>query len=132
MQRFDELRADVIKALTRLQEALGEDITKSTTIIDGVIQRFEFTFELSWKLAKAVLEYNGIEASTPRAVIKEAYKAKMVKDGQAWIDMLEDRNKTSHIYDEAQALEIYNKIKNNHYATLKAFIDSAVTDIKNI
>jgi len=132
MQRFEELRIDAAHVLARLSEALGDDISKSSAIVDGTIQRFEFTFELAWKLAKALLEYNGIDVATPRAAIKEAYKAQMIKDGQAWIDMLEDRNKTSHIYDETQARKIYDKIKTNHYAALKEFIDRAGENIKNI
>ncbi len=117
-ERIEELFTDFKEALERLREAVNEDLSKGNIVVDGTIQRFEFTFELAWKLIKAVLEYNGIEADTPRIVIKEAFKAKILKDGDGWIDMLEDRNKTSHIYDENQALKIYNKIKNDHLKLL--------------
>lgn len=112
--RIKELYSDFKKALKRTTEALKENPSRSSIIVDGTIQRFEFTFELAWKLAKAILNYNGIEADNPRAVLKEAFKAKIIGDGAAWIDMLEDRNKTSHIYDEKQALVIYKKIKEKH------------------
>jgi len=118
-KKIKELSDDFSKALKRLEEALNEDLSKGNIVIDGAIQRFEFTFELSWKLTKAVLNHIGIEASSPRAVIKEAFKANVMKDGEGWIDMLEDRNKTSHIYDEEQALTIYNKIKKTHFSLLK-------------
>jgi len=119
--RIKEIFDDFNRALERLKEALKEDANESSIAVDGTIQRFEFTFELAWKLAKAALNYSGVEVDTPRLVIKEAYKAKLIKDGQGWIDMLEDRNKTSHIYDEQAAMEIYKKIKNNHFKLLENF-----------
>lgn len=121
MERIRDIYLDFKKALARLNQALDEDLSKGSIIVDGTIQRFEFTFELAWKLAKAVLKHNGIEVDTPRIVIKEAFKAKLIKEGEDWIDMLEDRNKASHIYDEKQALKIYDKIKNNHFRLLEEF-----------
>ena len=112
--RIKNLIEDYGKALARFEESLEEDLSKGPIVIDGTIQRFEFCFELGWKALKAVLEFQGVEASTPRAVIKEAFRAKLIEEGEGWIDMLEDRNKTSHIYDEAQARRIYNKIKKSH------------------
>ena len=123
MERIKNLYTDFKKALERLAQALNEDLSKGSIVVDGTIQRFEFTFELAWKLAKAILKFNGVEAETPRLVIKEAFKSNLIddKDGHAWIDMLEDRNKTSHIYDEKQALKIYEKIKTNHFKLLEGF-----------
>jgi nucleotidyltransferase substrate binding protein (TIGR01987 family) len=121
LERIKEIYLDYKKALERLKEALAEDISKGNIIIDGTIQRFEFTFELAWKLARAVLNYNGIEVEIPRLIIKEAFKAKLILDGEGWIDMLEDRNKTSHIYDEKEALKIYKKIKDSHFRLLQDF-----------
>lgn len=123
LERIEEIYADFKDALVRLKEAGNEDLGKGNIVVDGTIQRFEFTFELGWKLLRAVLDYNGIETDTPRMVIKEAFKSKILRDGDGWIDMLEDRNKTSHIYDEKRALEIYNKIKKSHIKLLE--------DIKN-
>ena len=120
-ERIKEVYVDFKDALKRLQEALKKNAPKGSVAIDGTIQRFEFTFELAWKLAKLVLNYNGIEVDTPRLVVKEAFKAKLIKDGDGWIDMLEDRNKTSHIYDEETAVQIYNKIKNNYAKLLENF-----------
>lgn len=98
------------KASSKLHDAtklkLDNDI-----IIDGVIQRFEFTFELSWKLMKIYLEYTGIsDIRSPRGAIRKAFSNGLIEDGEFWIDMLIDRNKTSHLYDEAEARLIYEKI----------------------
>jgi nucleotidyltransferase substrate binding protein (TIGR01987 family) len=65
-------------------------------------------------------------------VIKEAFKAKTIKDGQEWINMLEDRNKTSHLYDEKQALKIYEKIKKNHYKILENFNIHITKTVENL
>ena len=69
---------------------------------EGVVQRFEYTFELAWKLLKDYQEAEGIVISplTPRQVIKDAFAAKLLPDGQIWVDMLDHRNLLSHNYDE--------------------------------
>lgn len=127
-KRINELHEDYRKALERLGEALKQDLSSELTI-DGTIQRFEFCFELAWKLAKEILSFQGIDAQSPRAVIKEAFENGLIKDGKGWIDMLEDRNKTSHIYDETQAKIIYEKIKASHYPLLKE-LNKAIVNIK--
>lgn len=70
---------------------------------EGVIQRFEYTFELAWKTVKDYLEGNGIVFATvtPRQVLKDGFVAKVIADGQVWIDMLDHRNLLSHTYDSA-------------------------------
>lgn len=121
-KRVKQLFADFEKAARKLKEALAEDPRQAAgTVLDGTIQRFEFTFELAWKLAKHVLDYQGIEAGSPRDVIREAFAQNFFKDGDAWIAMLEDRNRTSHVYDEEQVLRIYNKIKEKYYPLLEEF-----------
>ena len=70
---------------------------------EGVIQRFEYTFELAWKTMKDYLESSGVVIFpvTPRQVIKETFATKILPDGQVWIDMLDHRNLLSHSYDFA-------------------------------
>ena len=68
---------------------------------EGVVQRFEYSFELAWKTVKDFLEASGIVFATitPRHVLKEAFTAKLIADGQVWVDMLDQRNLLSHTYD---------------------------------
>lgn len=68
---------------------------------EGVIQRFEYSFELAWKTVKDFLEEGGLIISpvTPRQVLKDAFAAKILNSGQVWIDMLDHRNLLSHTYD---------------------------------
>ena len=68
---------------------------------EGIIQRFEYAYELAWKTMKDYLEANGVLIApvTPREVIKQAFAAKLVADGQVWIDMMLHRNQLSQTYD---------------------------------
>ena len=70
---------------------------------EGVVQRFEYSFELAWKTVKDYLEENGIlfVTVTPRQVLKDGFAAKVIADGQVWIDMLDHRNLLSHTYSLA-------------------------------
>lgn len=105
------LSKEFSRALGRLRAGAGEDPARSDLVYDGVIQRFEFCFELGWKLLRSLLHHQGVEASTPRACIKEAFRAGILHDGDSWISMLEARNRTSHLYDQDAARDIYRQIK---------------------
>ncbi len=72
----------------------------NSLIIDGVIQRFEFNYELVWRVIKYYLEYQELEVKSPRSTFKEAFTIGLIENGDEWIDMLNDRNLTSYVYDE--------------------------------
>lgn len=97
-QRFENYE----KALRLLHEALVDVDALSNLEKEGAVQRFEFTVELAWKTLKDYLEHSGVvlEQNTPKTVVKQAFAAKIISDGQLWIDMLDCRNRMSHIYDE--------------------------------
>jgi len=90
--------------------------------LEGLIQRFEYSFELAWKTMKDYLEDSGIQIVpiTPKAVIKEAFAAKVIDDGQGWIDMMLERNLLSHTYDEQRFREALVNIRNSYLPLLKA------------
>ena len=97
-------------ALERLREALQEPET-NTLVVDATIQRFEFTIELYWKTLKRLLAEEGVKSLSPRETLQEAYRVRWIQNETAWLQMLRDRNETSHIYDEATARRIYANIK---------------------
>mgnify|MGYP001217386276 CR=1 FL=1 len=117
----ERLRAkieDYVRAVARLGEGLEEDLS-NPLVYDGVIQRFEFTYELAWKCLKAYLEREGLQpGSSPRAVFKEAFAAGFLPDGDVWIDMIDDRNLTVHTYNESLARQIYQHVKERYYPAL--------------
>ena len=98
-QRFENYE----KAFRLLREALAHIDHLSDLEKEGTVQRFEFTVELAWKTLKDYLEHTGIvlDQITPKNVIKQAFAAKIISDGQLWIDILDCRNRLSHTYDEA-------------------------------
>ena len=98
------------RALERLREALAEPEDNPLTI-DGTIQRFEFAIELSWKALRRLLIREGVSTTTPREALREAFRAGWLADEAAWLQMLRDRNETSHTYNEATAKRVYGNIR---------------------
>lgn len=108
------------KALERLTELENETSIKSDVLRDALIQRFEFTFELIWKFLKVYLEDQGIqEINSPKSVLKAAYAEELIIDENTWLEMLKDRNLTSHIYDEKTAIQISDRIIDKYINTFK-------------
>lgn len=102
--------ANFTQALTRLQEALSETASNPLAV-DATIQRFEFTFELAWKSMKhTLLHQEGIEAASPRQALQKAYALAWISDEALWLNMLHDRNLSSHTYRASLAQEIYQRI----------------------
>ena len=106
-------------SLQRLGEALAVPEDRPLAV-DGTIQRFEFTFELFWKVVRRLLARQGVEANSPKAVLQQAYRLGWLDDEQRWLKLLEDRNLTSHTYREALALEIYRRIPAHYVAMSEA------------
>jgi len=100
------------QAIDRLQEVLEHpDINKSDYMRDATIQRFEFTVELFWKFLKKALYYEKIESNSPRDVLSKAYQYQLIDSEKTWLQMLDDRNNTSHVYKEEDAQKIFENIK---------------------
>lgn len=92
---------------------------------DGLIQRFEFTVELAWKSLKEYLEDQGmiLSIASPRGVLKEAYSAGAISNGDAWNAILTARNLTSHVYDETTAITIAGQICADFLPTLRELLE---------
>ncbi len=117
-QRFDNFE----KALALLKEAFEKDVAAMSDLEkEGVVQRFEYTFELAWKTLKDYLIFNGVsfDQITPKSVIKQAFAAKIITDGQIWIDMLEERNLMSHTYSNESFESVFDNIANRYLAVLE-------------
>lgn len=118
-EKFEKLKS----AVARLDEALNEYAQyKLDTIRDGVIQRFEFCTELAWKTVREYLLDQGYtEINSPKSVMKQAYADGLIPDG--WIELLNDRNLTSHVYDDATAAQIFERISGHHMPLFRALIE---------
>ena len=122
MKRFNERKEDYKNALQRLKEGLIENPNELE--IDGILQRFEFTFELSWKCIKDFLTEQGIEAKigSPREIIHLAFQYHIIADGENWINMMIDRNQLFHLYDSEASRKIYEKIKTTYVILMEQLL----------
>ena len=90
----------------------------------GLIQFFEMSFELAWKVLKDYLEEEGFAPASPRETIKQAFQSGLIVDGHLWIEALKDRNLTVHTYEEKIAIAVEAKIRNSYFPILaKLFAD---------
>jgi len=116
---FDLLRSAVEQnELSRLEE-------------EGLIQRFEYTFELSWKTLKDFQAAKGIDLAFPRDVIKEAFRAGLIADGEVWMDMLDSRNELSHTYSEERFALAIVAVRQRFYPAVSALV-SWLRSVKDV
>lgn len=108
------------KAYARFEDALSRDTKGDDILRAGLIQTFEFVFELAWKTLKDKLEAGGVEALLPREVIKEAFQARFIEDGKMWQAMLDTRNKLSHLYEEKMSNQAEKDIRDSYAPLLMA------------
>jgi len=104
--KIEKQKESFVKAIGRLEDALKEE--KNEFVRDSVVQRFEFSFELGWKLMKMVLSYLGREdCNSPRESIVISAQVKLIDNPEKWLDYLEVRNLSVHMYSENTAEEVY-------------------------
>jgi nucleotidyltransferase substrate binding protein (TIGR01987 family) len=111
------------KALMLLEEAVEANRAAERELIKaGIIQYFEFTHELAWKVMKDFLEYEGMTGLVgSRSATREAFNKGLIEEGQAWMDMLETRNITVHAYDPLIITEAFEQIININVVLLRKF-----------
>lgn len=120
--RWKQRYANYKKAVMQLTEFVEKpDLNKFEA--QGLIQCFEYTFELAWKTAKDYLEAQGFVVRSPRQTIQLAFQTELIADGHVWIDALEKRNLMAHTYDENTTKEAERLIRVNYYSMLKALQD---------
>lgn len=114
MKKFEQYSRH-LQVLCRAEQ---EDITNEF-IISGIIDKFYIQFELGWKVLKELLRYEGAnQAATgsPREIIKTAYAYFDFIEESIWLEMLRDRNDTTHIYNEESAQQLVEKILHRYIA----------------
>jgi len=110
------------RAIVLLREPIERGVESLSALEkEGTIQRFEFAVELGWKTLKDYLEFQGqtLATVTPRNVIKAAFGARILSDGQVWIDMLDHRNLLSHTYDESMFDQAVIAMRDRYMAALE-------------
>lgn len=122
-QRFENFE----KSFLLLKKSL-EIVNPSIVEKAGVIQFFETSFELSWKLMKDYAMYLGYEVKSPREAIKRAFNIEIITEGSNWLNALVDRNLTVHTYDEEIANEVYEKIKEEYFYLIEELYNNFKDD----
>ena len=116
-----------IKALETLRRAV-ETKENSEFVQDAAVQRFEYTYELSWKLIKSVLELKGTILKHPNEIFSAAFSSDWIKNPEAWDSMIDDRNLTSHTYKARTAEDVYKSIVNSYYSEFK-FLETTIKGV---
>ena len=129
-QRFTNFE----KAVLRLESALEDDPDRLSQLEqEGVIQRFEYTFELAWKVLKDKMEADGLRLDriSPKVVIKQAYASRYIENIETWLQMINDRNLMSHTYDSLKFESVLKTIVSDYLPLLKNWYLSLRTEIEN-
>ena len=123
MSRLSERIENFNKAFDLYQEVRNEykKDKNNNTFRLALAQGFEIVCELSWKVLKDYLYENGIKVQFPKEAIKEAFNKEVISNGQVWIDMIEDRNSTSHEYNIEKVDIVLEKVSTIYYEELLAF-----------
>lgn len=127
VQRF----ANYKKALSQLEKFAAQDKLNELEE-QGLIQAFEYTHELAWNVLCDYLRSQGDFAlHGSRDATRQAFKFELIQDGEAWMDMIQDRNRTSHTYNRATADLIMKNIINNYVACFKKLRETMLKLEKN-
>ena len=101
--------APLLSAFDTFAEAVA--VAKSQLEKDGAIQRFEYTYELFWKILRKILKYQGLVCDSPRSVFREAAIQSLLDDSKFWFEVLRKRNLTTHTYNLEVAAEIFDSLE---------------------
>ncbi len=107
MTKYHAMKEDAEKAVASLREVLG--VAETNAIVrDSAIKRFEYSFDIIWKLLKAYLEQeHNVSAHSPKTCFREAYRLGLVDYDNFWLALCDYRNLTVHTYKEKLAEEVY-------------------------
>lgn len=122
--RWEQCFANYEKALKRLEEGVNSVQKNNLSDLEkqGLIQAFEFTHELAWKTIKDYFIYQGNNSITgSRDATRTAFANGLLKNGEAWMEMIKSRNESSHTYNEETANDIYVKVLEIYYLLFKEF-----------
>lgn len=125
MAKFEHVLALLVKAQNQLEEALAAPITEPRDLA-GIIKSFEFVFELSWKCIQAAAAAEGTLVNSPRKAFTEAFRLEWIDDSVVWAEILEDRNRTVHTYDEAFALQMVDRIRTRYVIPFACLVKTLV------
>jgi nucleotidyltransferase substrate binding protein (TIGR01987 family) len=120
--RWQQRFANFQRAFLLLRDAMDSNLPELSQLEkEGIIQRFEYTFELAWKVLKDKIENDGLilDQVSPKAVIKQAFAAKYIDSPETWLRMIGDRNLMSHTYDFVKFEAVIQSIDSDYLPMLQ-------------
>lgn len=128
--RWIQRLANFRRAFSQLSDAraLSQERPLTDLEMQGLIQAFEFTHELSWCVMKDYFEYQGASNITgSRDATRQAFSVGLINDGDGWMAMIKSRNQTSHTYNRATAEAIVRNILDRYHGLFEAFLARMTT-----
>ena len=124
-QNFERAFLVLKEAISRVKSAPDDQI-----LIAGLIQTYEFTLELGWKMTKDFLQESGHSVSGPKMVMKQAVEDGIIKNGRVWMEAIDHRNETSHAYNQKIAKEVTEKILQQYFLMLQELYEDFKKKLK--
>ena len=115
-QNYEKAFKRLSRAIEVVKSAPDDDLLQS-----GLVQTYEYTFELAWKTLKDYLTLEGFEVRSPRETIRQGFQSGYIMNGEDWLQALADRNLTTHIYDDEIIIRVLNGIFERYFFLLQDF-----------
>ena len=115
-QNYEKAFKRLSRAIEVVKSAPDDDLLQS-----GLVQTYEYTFELAWKTLKDYLTLEGFEVRSPRETIRQGFQSGYITNGEDWLQALADRNLTIHIYDDVIIIRVLNDIFERYFFLLQDF-----------
>lgn len=120
-EAVDYIKTNLAKNEIKLEIDSTEKVLEEI-IKEGLIQRFEYTYEMAWNVMKDYAYYQGnSEIGGSRDAIRYAFSSNLIENGEMWMEMIKSKIKTSHTYNEVTANEIYIKIIEEYHLAFLEF-----------
>lgn len=119
--RWKERLQTFKNALSRLEDVVerSRHQTLNEYENDSLIKRFEFTYEMAWKLMMSYEKENGITLIRgSKDIVRHALSLTLIENGEAWMSMIDARNQTAHVYDNETAMDVIDDIIHTYYPLL--------------
>lgn len=115
-QNYEKAFKRLSRAIEVVKSAPDDDLLQS-----GLVQTYDYTFELAWKTLKDYLTLEGFEVRSPRETIRQGFQSGYIMNGEDWLQALADRNLTTHIYDDEIIIRVLNDIFERYFFLLQDF-----------
>lgn len=112
-----------LRAMESLEDAIALPVQNQRDMA-GIIQNFEFVYELGWKMLKERLEEQGIIANSPKEVLEKAFQVKFIEEENLWLEIIKARNLSTHTYDRELAEKLVLEIKSKFMRAFRNLKDS--------